>query len=370
MTREEFKIKQGIIGKSKEINDLVDIIMQVAQSDISVLIYGESGVGKEVIAKAIHEFSSRSAKPMVSVNCGAIPEGIIESELFGHKRGSFTGAVDSRKGYFEIANNSTLFLDEIGELPLMTQVKLLRAIETKEFMKLGAETLSRVDVRIIAATNKDLQKEVDTRRFREDLYFRLKAVTLTIPPLRKRKVDIEELTKYFIKGYCETNNTAVPEITQSALEVLKNYNWPGNIRELKNTVETALALNRGKILDEEMFSELTSDYVDFEEQRNLPVFLRKSSEDADRELMYRALFELKKDIMELKDLIINRDNDSSLRYSGKNDDDVLSIRDLEKDAIRKALDKTKGSKRKAARLLNISERTLYRKLKEYDLVES
>jgi transcriptional regulator with GAF, ATPase, and Fis domain len=310
MTREEFKIKQGIIGKSKEINDLVDIIMQVAQSDISVLIYGESGVGKEVIAKAIHEFSSRSAKPMVSVNCGAIPEGIIESELFGHKRGSFTGAVDSRKGYFEIANNSTLFLDEIGELPLMTQVKLLRAIETKEFMKLGAETLSRVDVRIIAATNKDLQKEVDTRRFREDLYFRLKAVTLTIPPLRKRKVDIEELTKYFIKGYCETNNTAVPEITQSALEVLKNYNWPGNIRELKNTVETALALNRGKILDEEMFSELTSDYVDFEEQRNLPVFLRKSSEDADRELMYRALFELKKDIMELKDLIINRDNDS------------------------------------------------------------
>jgi transcriptional regulator with GAF, ATPase, and Fis domain len=370
MTREEFKIKQGIIGKSKEINDLVDIIMQVAQSDISVLIYGESGVGKEVIAKAIHEFSSRSAKPMVSVNCGAIPEGIIESELFGHKRGSFTGAVDSRKGYFEIANNSTLFLDEIGELPLMTQVKLLRAIETKEFMKLGAETLSRVDVRIIAATNKDLQKEVDTRRFREDLYFRLKAVTLTIPPLRKRKVDIEELTKYFIKGYCETNNTAVPEITQSALEVLKNYNWPGNIRELKNTVETALALNRGKILDEEMFSELTSDYVEFEEQRNLPVFLRKSSEDADRELMYRALFELKKDIMELKDLIINRDNDSSLRYSGKNDDDVLSIRDLEKDAIRKALDKTKGSKRKAARLLNISERTLYRKLKEYDLVES
>jgi transcriptional regulator with GAF, ATPase, and Fis domain len=307
---------------------------------------------------------------MVSVNCGAIPEGIIESELFGHKRGSFTGAVDSRKGYFEIANSSTLFLDEIGELPLMTQVKLLRAIETKEFMKLGAETLSRVDVRIIAATNKDLQKEVDTRRFREDLYFRLKAVTLTIPPLRKKKVDIEELTKYFIKGYCETNNTAVPEITQSALEVLKNYNWPGNIRELKNTVETALALNRGKILDEEMFSELTSDYVDLEEQRNLPVFLRKSSEDADRELMYRALFELKKDIMELKDLIINRDNNSSLQYSGKNDDDVLSIRDLEKDAIRKALDKTKGSKRKAARLLNISERTLYRKLKEYDLVES
>jgi transcriptional regulator with GAF, ATPase, and Fis domain len=370
MTREVFKINQGIIGKSKEINDLVDIIMQVAKSDISVLIYGESGVGKEVFAKAIHEFSSRSSKPMISVNCGAIPEGIIESELFGHKRGSFTGAVDSRKGYFEIADNSTLFLDEIGELPLTTQVKLLRAIETKEFMKLGAETVSRVDVRIIAATNKDLQKEVDTRRFREDLYFRLKAVTLTIPPLRKRKVDIEDLTKYFINGYCESNNTAVPEITQSALTILKNYNWPGNIRELKNTVETALALNRGKILTEEMFSELTSDYADFEEQRNLPVFLRKSSEDADRELMYRALFELKKDIMEIKDLIVHNYNNLNSPLSGENNGDVLSIRELEKDAIKKALDKTKGSKRKAAKLLNISERTLYRKLKEYDLVES
>lgn len=370
MTREEFKTKQGVIGKSKEINDLVDVIMQVAKSDISVLIYGESGVGKEVFAKAIHEFSNRSSKPMVNVNCGAIPEGIIESELFGHKKGSFTGAVESRKGYFEIADNSTLFLDEIGELPLTTQVKLLRAIETKEFMKLGAETVTRVDVRIIAATNKDLQKEVDTKRFREDLYFRLKAVSLTIPPLRKRKADIEELAKYFIKGYCESHKIGVPEITDNALEVLKNYSWPGNIRELKNTVETALALNRDKVLTEEMFSELTSDYVDFEEQRHLPVFLRKSSEDADRELMYRALFELKKDIMELKDIIIQQNQNSGYQFQDENSSDVLSIRDLEKDAIKKALDKTRGSKRKAAKLLNISERTLYRKLKEYDLGES
>lgn len=369
MTREEFKAKQGIVGKTKEINDLVDIIMQVAKSDISVLIYGESGVGKEVFAKAIHDFSNRSAKPMVSVNCGAIPEGIIESELFGHKKGSFTGAVDSRKGYFEIADNGTLFLDEIGELPLTTQVKLLRALETKEFMKLGAETVTRVDVRIIAATNKDLQKEVDTKRFREDLYFRLKAVTLTIPPLRKRKADIEELTKHFIKSYCESNKIPTPEINTQALEVLKNYSWPGNIRELKNTIETALALNPGKNLTEEVFSELTSEYVDFEEQRNLPVFLRKSSEDADRELMYRALFELKKDIMELKDLIIHQYH-SNMHNANGDGEEILSIRDLEKDAIIKALDKTKGSKRKAAKLLNISERTLYRKLKEYDIVES
>ena len=369
MTREEFKHRNGIIGRSKEINDLVDIIMQVAQSDISVLIYGESGVGKEVFAKAIHDFSNRSNRPMISVNCGAIPEGIIESELFGHKKGSFTGAVESRKGYFEIADNSTLFLDEIGELPLTTQVKLLRVLETKEFMKLGAETVSKVDVRIIAATNNDLQNEVDKRRFREDLFFRLKAVSLTIPPLRKRKSDIEELAKHFIKGYCENNKLAVPEITDRALEILKNFSWPGNIRELKNTVETAIALNRGKILTEEMFSELVSDYVDYGGQRNLPVFLKKSPEDADRELMYRALFEIKKDIMELKDLIVHHYTVEDFNKTG-NDGDFLSIRDLEKDAIIKALDKTKGSKRKAARLLNISERTLYRKLKEYDITES
>jgi len=368
MIREEFKSQNGIIGKSKEINDLVDVIMQVAQSDISVLIYGESGVGKEIFAKAIHAHSNRSSKPMVSVNCGAIPEGIIESELFGHKKGSFTGAVESRKGYFEIADNSTLFLDEIGELPLTTQVKLLRVLENKEFMKLGAETVVRVDVRIIAATNKDLQKEVDTRRFREDLFFRLKAVSLNIPPLRKRKNDIEDLAKHFAKNYCDNNKVVCPDFTIGSIEILKNYSWPGNIRELKNTIETAIALNRGKALSEEMFSDLVSDYVDFDEQRQLPVFLRKSPEDADRELMYRALFEIKKDIMELKDLITHRFNVEDFNRSG-NGNDVLSIRDLEKDAIVKALDKTKGSKRKAARLLNISERTLYRKLKEYDITE-
>lgn len=369
MTKEEFKNKNGIIGKSKEISDLVDIIMQVAQSDISVLIYGESGVGKEVFAKAIHDFSNRSNKPMISVNCGAIPEGIIESELFGHKKGSFTGAVESRKGYFEIADNSTLFLDEIGELPLTTQVKLLRAIETKEFMKLGAETVSKVDVRIIAATNKDLQREVDARRFREDLFFRLKAVSINIPPLRKRKSDIEELAKHFTKIYCENNNVEFPLITDGAFDILKQYTWPGNIRELKNTIETAIALNRGKVLSEEIFFELKSDFSDVNEQRNLPVFLRKSPEDADRELMYRALFEIKKDIMELKDIITHRFNVEDFKRK-ENDNDVLSIRELEKDAIVKALDKTKGSKRNAARLLNISERTLYRKLKEYDITES
>jgi len=368
MTRDEFKIRNRIIGKTKEINDLVDIIMQVAQSDISILIFGESGVGKEIFAKAIHAYSNRSNKPMVSVNCGAIPEGIIESELFGHKKGSFTGAVESRKGYFEIADNSTLFLDEIGELPLTTQVKLLRVLENKEFMKLGAETVVRVDVRIIAATNKDLQKEVDARRFREDLFFRLKAVSLNIPPLRKRKNDIEDLAKHFAKNYCDINKVVYRDFTNGSIDILKNYAWPGNIRELKNTIETAIALNRGKTLSEEMFSDLVSDYVEYDEQRQLPVFLRKSPEDADRELMYRALFEIKKDIMELKDLVVHRFNVDDFNRNEKGND-VLSIRDLEKDAIIKALDKTKGSKRKAAKLLSISERTLYRKLKEYDIID-
>lgn len=365
MNREEFKSKFGIIGKSKEINDLVEIAMQVAKSDISVLIYGESGVGKEIFARSIHEFSDRNNNQLVSVNCGAIPEGILESELFGHRKGAFTGAVEGRKGYFEIADGGTLFLDEIAEMPLTTQVKLLRAIENKEFMRIGAETVTKVDVRIIAATNKDLQKEVDSKRFREDLYFRLKAVTLNIPPLRKRKADIEPLVNHFIRNYSQNNNFTPPEITSEAIDTLRNYNWPGNIRELKNTIETVIALNRGKTLTEEMFSHLITEYGDNFENRNLPVFLKKSSEDADRELVYRALFELKKDIMELKDIILQQANEIRYPQQSNHSQDVLPIKELEKDAIIKALDKSKGSKRKAARMLNISERTLYRKIKEY-----
>ncbi|MHB8907018.1 MAG: sigma 54-interacting transcriptional regulator, partial [Melioribacteraceae bacterium] len=199
MKIEEFQKKFGIIGKSHEIRDLVDIAMQVAQSDISVLITGESGVGKEIFAQAIHGYSRRANKELVSVNCGAIPEGILESELFGHKKGSFTGSTEDRKGYFEVADGGTLFLDEIAEMPLTTQVKLLRVLETQEFMRLGSETVTKVDVRIIAATNKNLQREVDSKKFRNDLYFRLKAVSLNIPPLRERRGDILDLTSLFIK---------------------------------------------------------------------------------------------------------------------------------------------------------------------------
>jgi DNA-binding NtrC family response regulator len=362
MTITQFQEQYGIIGKTKEIKDLVDIIMQVAKSDISVLIYGESGVGKEVFARAIHGYSNRADKPLVSVNCGAIPEGILESELFGHKKGSFTGAMENRKGYFEIADEGTLFLDEIAEMPLTTQVKLLRVIETKEFMRIGAETVTKVDVRIIAATNKDLQKEVDSKRFREDLFFRLKAVTFNIPPLRKRKGDIEDFTKFFLKSYSEGNHITPPRITDEALEILKNYYWPGNIRELKNAVETAVALNKNGILDEFSFLPLLREIEkDIPSQRNLPVFLNKTPEDADRELMYRALFEIKKDLMELKDLIYRRQDEIS------NNDEVLPLAEVEKNAMIKALEKTHGNKRMAARLLNISERTFYRKMKGYEI---
>ncbi len=366
MTTEEFKNKFGIITKTKEVNDLVDITMQVAKSDISVLIYGESGVGKEIFARAIHGYSSRADKQMVNVNCGAIPEGILESELFGHKRGSFTGAVENRKGYFEIADGGTLFLDEIAEMPLHTQVKLLRVIETNEFMKIGAETVTKVDVRIIAATNKDLQREVDSRHFREDLYFRLKAVTLHIPPLRKRKSDIEELAKYFVQSYSEQNKIRPRPITDEAVELLKNYPWPGNVRELKNTIETAIALNRNGVLDSASFVSLIHPPIEEDAPpRNLPIFVKRTPEEVDRELLYRALFEIKKDLVELKDLVHQRQDE--VYYPDSDSPEVIPLRDVEKEAIRTAMDKTRGNKKDAAKLLQVSERTLYRKLRQYGL---
>jgi transcriptional regulator with GAF, ATPase, and Fis domain len=300
MSVEDFQKKFNIIGKSKEIKDLADITLQVANSDISVLIYGESGVGKEVFARAIHGASRRSDKKMVSVNCGAIPEGILESELFGHKKGAFTGAVDDRKGYFEIADNGTLFLDEIAEMPLTTQVKLLRVLETGEFMRIGGETVTKVNVRIIAASNKDLQKEVEAKHFRNDLYFRLKAVSLNIPPLRERREDISSLVFYFLRNYSESNKMPEPEITPEALVFLTKYSWPGNVRELKNAVETAAALTKTGVLEIDSFYPLLSKNISANENRNLPIHLNKSPESLDREMIFRALIDIKNDLIELK----------------------------------------------------------------------
>jgi transcriptional regulator with PAS, ATPase and Fis domain len=368
VNREEFKKKHGIISHSSEINDLVDVVMQVSTSDITILVYGESGVGKEVFARAIHNSSKRTGKELISVNCGAIPEGILDSELFGHKKGAFTGAFEGRKGYFEIADGGTLFLDEIAEMPLTTQVKVLRAIEFKEFMRIGAETVTKVDVRIIAATNKDLQEEVNSRRFREDLFFRLKAVSLSIPPLRKRKEDIELLANHFLEGYASANKIASPKITQDAMAILMEYNWPGNVRELKNAIETAVALNRNGVLDIDSFAELIVHREENYSSRNLPVFLRKTPEDADREILYRALFEIKKDLIELKDIVLLTGREAVIKGEEPKKN-LFALDVIERDTIKAALDKTRGNKRKASKLLNISERTLYRKIKQYDLIE-
>jgi len=370
MSIEEFQKKFGIIGKSKQIKDLVDITMQIAGSDISVLITGESGTGKDVFARAIHGFSSRASKKLVGVNCGAIPEGLLESELFGHKKGSFTGALDDRKGYFEIADGGTLFLDEIAEMPLTTQVKLLRALETKEFMRIGSETVTKVDIRIVAATNKDLQREVEVRRFRSDLFFRLKAVTLTIPPLRDRKEDIQDLISHFTKSFCEDNGVPLPQISKDAMILLTNYEWPGNIRELKNILETAIALNKDGVLTSDSFLPLMADIRIEEEARNLPIHLNKSPEALDREMIYRALIEIKKDLIELKQAFNQKNGKTDARAGAEEDfgvTEIIPLEKVEKEAIIKALSYTKNNKRKAAGLLNISERTLYRKIEEYGI---
>ncbi|MBS3946521.1 MAG: sigma-54-dependent Fis family transcriptional regulator [Melioribacter sp.] len=367
MSIEDFQKKFGIIGKSKEIRDLIDITMQVAQSDISVLITGESGVGKEVFARALHYYSKRSDNELVSVNCGAIPESLLESELFGHKKGSFTGAIDDRKGYFEIADGGTLFLDEIAEMALTTQVKLLRVLETKEFMKIGSESITKVDVRIIAATNKDLQKEVDSKKFRNDLYFRLKAVTLNIPPLRKRRGDIIELFNHFLKSYSQSNNIPEPKLTREATELLINYDWPGNIRELKNVIESAVALSKTGLLDVDSFIPLLSTALPDEEFRNLPVHINRPPDLLDREMIYRALIEIKKDLIDLKQIALRNEPEISSSGSTEIKGDVIPLDELEKQAIINALKNTQYNRRKAAKLLNISERTLYRKLKEYEI---
>ena len=367
MKTEEFQKKFGIIGKSHEIRDLVDITMQVAQSDISILITGESGVGKEIFARAIHGSSMRANKELVSVNCGAIPEGILESELFGHKKGSFTGSIEDRKGYFEIADGGTLFLDELAEMPLTTQVKLLRVLETQEFMKIGSETVTKVDVRIIAATNKDLQKEVDAKKFRNDLYFRLKAVSLNVPPLRERRGDISELAAHFLNNYSINNRRTPPQLTKEAEELLINYNWPGNIRELKNVIETSVALNRTGVLEAESFIPLLTEKKVEDELRNLPVHINRSAESLDREMIYRALIEIKKDLMDLKQIAVKNQTDLNGPGINTTGSEIVPLDEVEKQAILSAVNLTNFNRRKAARMLGISERTLYRKLRDYGI---
>lgn len=371
MDREAFQQQHGIIGTSVEIQEIVDVVQQVAPTDITVLITGESGVGKEVIARALHAGSKRSKKPLVTVNCGAIPEGLIESELFGHERGSFTSAVETRKGYFEIADGGTIFLDEIGETPTATQVKLLRVLENGEFMRIGSSMPRAADVRVIAATNKNLEVEVQQKRFRPDLYFRLRSVNIWIPPLRNRREDIPPLIEHSVKEFSEKNTIQFFGFTDDATHLLMNYDWPGNVRELKNVVESILVLEKGKRIDADDVQKYLPHPQVYSAERYLPVALNKTVEQAERELIYRALIDLKSDILQLKQFLVDgravQQPVGVLQGQKNGDNGLLSLDEMERLMIVKALEKHRGNRRLAAQDLKISERTLYRKIKEFGL---
>jgi DNA-binding NtrC family response regulator len=380
MTVEEIQKKFNIIGNSPEIQKILKTISEVAPTDIPVLILGESGSGKEVIANAIHKLSRRKNHKMISVNCGAIPDGLIESELFGHEKGAFTGAISSKAGYFEIANRGTIFLDEVGELPLQTQVKLLRVLETGEFMRVGGTQYIKVDVRLIAATNRELEKMIDENKFRRDLYYRLKGVIINLPPLRERKEDIPEFVEFFTREFSKKNNLDGIGFTEDAIRELQQYSWPGNVRELKNFVETLLVLSGNKPVTAEIVREhLQDDIYETVETNplNLPVVTNKTVDQAERELIYRALLSLGIELAEMKKMLGSFMHHIDTRLGEiiqqKNQMDILeqneiiSLDEMERRMIKKALEKFHGNRKKIAEALNISERTLYRKIKEYGL---
>jgi len=375
----DIKKEIGIYGNSPEIEEIIRIIGTVAPTDLSVLIIGESGTGKELVARAIHNLSGRGGKPLISVNTGAIPEGILESELFGHEKGSFTGAVGQKKGYFEAADGGTIFLDEIGEMALNTQVKLLRVLDESEFMRVGGTETFKVDVRLIAATNKNLEVAVKNGEFRQDLYFRLKAITIDIPPLRRRKDDIPLLIKTFTGQFSERENYQFKGFSPDAIRLMNEYDWPGNVRELSNFVETALILNKGEIVNSSFVGANLSIRSD---SKNLPVPLNRPHDQAERELIYRTLWALKLDIDEIKHMLTDIHGrsyhaDNTDTYSPDENDLIqndqnfelkpTTLAAMERDMIKQTLQKFAGSRRKTARALQISERTLYRKIKEYGL---
>ena len=385
-----------IIGTSDGVQQLLEMIAQVAPVDISVLITGESGVGKELVAKAVHQASKRNKDQLVVVNCGAIPEGIIESELFGHKKGSFTGAGEDRKGYFEAANKGTIFLDEIGETPLETQVKLLRVLDSGEFMRVGEAKTRYTDVRIIAATNKNLTELVKKGEFRQDLYYRLKTVTVDVPPLRKRVEDIGPLVERFALEFTRSNDILYRGFMPEAIRVLKQYEWPGNVRELKHFVEKILVLQKGERITVEMVQNELIDVLPLEPIHNpaLPVLVNQSSDKAEIDLILRQLFMLKQDTEIIQKMLMSGQVPSTVtqfpimdpadlgiplpKKSMEITDEVqklirddaigdMAIKDLEEEAITRSLRFFNNNRRKTARSLGMSERTLYRKIEEFGL---
>jgi DNA-binding NtrC family response regulator len=413
MDLQSIKNRFGIIGNSPALNHALNVASQVSNTDLSVLINGESGVGKEVFAHIIHALSTRKHNPFIAVNCGAIPEGTIDSELFGHEKGSFTGAVDSRKGYFETVNGGTIFLDEIGEMPLGTQARLLRVLEAGEYIRVGSSKVQKTDVRVIAATNKELLEYTSRGRFREDLYYRLNTVPIRVPALRDRQEDIILLFRKFTADFADKYKTGSVQLDDNAKHILSNYGFPGNVRELKNLAEQISVLSKDKnVTGEQLRSFLPSN-----NNTRLPVHVPNSgagtetgqSEFAnEREILYKLFFDMKKDVNELKkmffDILQNPSqvqskpvftNDNNFRelntlstngtYQNPSSSSVilqhdnnniqvhedveesLSIMDKEKELIIKALKKHRGKRKDASKNLGISERTLYRKLKEYDI---
>ena len=386
MDLDQIKQRFGIIGNDPELDRAISIAQQVAGTDLSVLVTGESGVGKEVIPKIIHNNSPRKHEVYIAVNCGAIPEGTIDSELFGHEKGSFTGATEARKGYFEEADGGTLFLDEVAELPMSTQVRLLRVLQSGEFLKVGSSKVQKTDVRVIAATNVNLTKAIQQGRFREDLYYRLNTVPITIPALRARKGDIHQLFRKFALDFADRYMMPAVKLTPEAREVLENYRWPGNIRQLKSVAEQISILEHNR----EISADTLRRYLPNNGAESLPVRISDSQTNADyqadRDLIFKILFQLRQEVDALKsgmikpeDLdhesivptnqIIIRPEDvrTSPSTEGSAEKESLSIYERSSDMIRLALERHKGNRKEAAAELGISERTLYRKIKELGL---
>ena len=410
MTIQEIKARFGIIGNSPLLEHAINVARQVAPTEISVLISGESGVGKEVFPQIIHQLSSRKHGPYIAVNCGAIPEGTIDSELFGHEKGSFTGAHEARKGYFEVSNGGTIFLDEVGELPLNTQVRLLRVLETGEFIKVGSSKVLKTNVRVVAATNIELLLAIEHGKFREDLYYRLNTVPIRIPPLRDRKEDIHLIFRKFANDFAERYRVPSLVLIDDAQKILIDYRWPGNIRQLKNITEQMSILEKVR----EISSKKLLSYLPPEAFNNLPALIKgdfkTGNEFTERELLYKVLFDMKKDVNDMKILIneIMQHNPSDPGWQERKTqllsketeiplgeisnskisinpsmiqsgvtltpiqphievEESLSLIDKEKEFIQKALSKHKGRRKHAAKELGISERTLYRKMNEYGL---
>ncbi|AIM35586.1 ATPase AAA [Sphingobacterium sp. ML3W] len=422
MDNQDIKNRFGIIGNSPLLNRAIDIARQVAPTDISVLIQGESGSGKEVFSHIIHQMSARKHGAFIAVNCGAIPEGTIDSELFGHEKGSFTGAHEARKGYFEVVDGGTIFLDEVGELPLGTQARLLRVLESGEYIRVGSSKVQKTNVRVVAATNVDVFNAVQNGRFREDLYYRLNTVPLRIPSLRERAEDIYLLFRKFVVDFSDKYRSPSIQLTEDAQQLLKTYAWPGNVRQLKNIAEQIAVLEKERVVD----AQILKNYLPSETRSTLPAIMANKSgkEDfSERDLLYKVLFDMKKDMVDLKKLVVeliqngvnpatydenspyinrlyqeiepsaerlqdqlsasqtltihqpnvlkgNPGQDGYLNYDTQDAEEVeesLSLTEKESDLIKKALKKHRGKRKAAAQELGISERTLYRKIKDLNL---